>query len=422
MKSYSKSERLLSSMLSSFPFIKRIIKHTYIYGNSLIYKKKYSNKILENRITLHQPFQNLNKESFFGYYDKKSLNNQGLLISHFSSRNTKKKPNTDELIEISITNIQTGKTEIIGTSSTYTWQQGTRAQWLSDDLIIYNDFREDKYQAIVYSISTQKVVKTFNYPVQDSFKTDYYLSINYRRIMNLRPDYGYRNLPLLTEKEMKDTQNDGIWLVDYTTQEVTLLHSLLNIINCEPNNLFTSCLHKVNHLMISKNGKGFIFIHRYYQGKRRFDRLMYSDFKTLKVLVDDNMVSHCCWIDDNNILGYFRYNGINGYYYCNIYTKEITPCHAMTNLMLGDGHPSCCGNWIVFDSYPDKSRMQHLLLYNQKSKQVIPLLELFQSIDYMNESRCDLHPRFSEDGRYVFFDTVFTGKRTQCYIDLKGIE
>lgn len=173
--------------------------------------------------------------------------------------------------------------------------------------------------------------------------------------------------------------------------------------------------------MINKAGDGFIFIHRYYQGKRRFDRLMYSDFKSLKVLVDNEMVSHCCWIDNKTIFGYFRYNNENGYYYCDIQNGRITPCLSMTNLQVGDGHPSCYGKWIVFDSYPDKSRMQHLYLYNKEKDMVIPLLELYQSVKYMGESRCDLHPRFSYDGKKIFFDTVYSGKRTHSYIDVSKI-
>ena len=35
--------------------------------------------------------------------------------------------------------------------------------------------------------------------------------------------------------------------------------------------------------------------------------------------------------------------------------------------------------------------------------------------------RCDLHPRFSEDGKRVYFDTIYTGKRQLCCIDVSSI-
>ena len=315
----------------------------------------------------------------------------------------------------------TKSVEHIGESFSYTWQQGCRTQWLNNDLIMYNIFADYTYKAVVYSINKKEIIKYFNLPVQDAFHTDYFLSINYQRIMKLRPDYGYRNLSLPSDETMHNIREDGIWKVDYETGHSIMLHTLHNITSHEPKEIFRTCLHKVNHVMINSSGDGFIFIHRYYQGKRRFDRLMYSNFKSLKVLVDNGMVSHCCWIDNETVFGYFRYNNKNGYYYCNVQSGKITPCLTMTNLQVGDGHPSCCGNWIVFDSYPDKSRMQHLYLYNRKTDEVTPLLELYQSTKYMGECRCDLHPRFSHNGELVFFDTVYSGKRTHSYINVGKI-
>lgn len=46
--------------------------------------------------------------------------------------------------------------------------------------------------------------------------------------------------------------------------------------------------------------------------------------------------------------------------------------------------------------------MQHLYLYHIKTCELFPLLELYHGLKYTGECRCDLHPRFSKDGRYVF--------------------
>ena len=142
---------------------------------------------------------------------------------------------------------------------------------------------------------------------------------------------------------------------------------------------------------------------------------MYSNYHSLKVLVDENMVSHCCWVNEHTIFGYFKYQGIDGYYFVDVETEKVTSCQKMTDLGYGDGHPSSWGDWIVFDTYPDKSRMQHLFLYNLKKQKIVPLLEVYHSLRYAGETRCDLHPRFSQDGQYVFFDSVYTGKKKLCY-------
>jgi hypothetical protein len=58
--------------------------------------------------------------------------------------------------------------------------------------------------------------------------------------------------------------------------------------------------------MISPKEKSFIFIHRYYHNRQRFVRLMFSDYNSLKVLLDFGMVSHYCWIDNINLLGFVQ--------------------------------------------------------------------------------------------------------------------
>lgn len=410
-------------MLSEFPQIKSLIKNIYVRINAHRYKKNYRLRIFNSTIDDIYPIvENERQESFFGYYDKSPINSLGWIISHKSRIPTKKLPDPTYPIDIVITNAETKEQKLIGSSNAYNWQQGSRTHWLDDDHIIYNDFdsKRGMYISRVFSLTMSREVKTFDMPVQDSYGLDFYLSVNYSRIMNLRPDYGYRNLPLLSKDDMEDLRNDGIFIIDYNTGESSLLHSLSDVVACETKDIFGVCLHKVNHLMINKNGQGFIFIHRFYKGKRRIDRLIYSDFKTLRVLVDDGMVSHCCWVNESTIFGYFKVSGKDGYYFYNIETNQITECKKINDLLLGDGHPSCHGDWIVFDTYPDKSRMQKLMLYNAKTEEITPLLEVHHGLSYMGQNRCDLHPRFSRDGNYLFFDSVFTGTRNHYWFNVKN--
>jgi len=244
------------------------------------------------------------------------------------------------------------------------------------------------------------------------------LAINYRRLWNMRPDYCYRCLPMLSRNELDNMANDGIWKVDISTQMVNLVHSIADVIKVDYRNQFDKCNHNVNHVMLSPNGKRFIFIHRNYLGKQRFDRLMLSDFTTIKVVIDEHYVSHCCWIDNHTILGYLMSGGERGFFYIDVDTLKVTKCDAMSAVKAGDGHPSYNGRMVAFDSYPDKSRMQKLYIYDTQKKEAFPLLELYQSTQYIEETRCDLHPRFSHDGRKIFFDTVYHGHRELCYVNI----
>ena len=421
---YSFKERMVAKMLSNVPVLKRFVKFIYVQFNAVLYKKGYKIKKIDDEISFPKGTIQLNEgeESFFGYYDKSPVNKDGWVINHISIKDTGSKINDDSTLGIVLSNIHSGEIIKVGETSSYTWQQGSRAQWIDSESVIYNDYDEKKelWLSKVFSIITKRVDSIFDLPVQDVFHDQYLLALNYRRLYTITEDYGYSNLNKLDEKELFDLDSDGITIMDFKTGEYRLLLSLRDIINIDYKDEFLNAIHTVNHIMINKAGTHFIFIHRYYRNGVRKDRLMIYDFRSLKVLSNNEMVSHCCWFDDKTVYGYLRYNNKDGYYFINIDTLEFTLNDVVFSLGIGDGHPSVFGNLIVFDTYPDKSRMQSLFIYNKEKDTVIKILEVFQDIRFKESSRCDLHPRFSHDGNFIFFDSVFEGKRSQYYITLNN--
>lgn len=426
MANYSAKERLVASILSATPGLKSFIKDLYININARKHKKNYKFKIVSDSIDQIDIIEqeDVNIETFGGYYDKKNMNDSGLVLSHATHSSTLKLPSSKNNVEILLTDLKSKNTIVIDKTNSFNWQQGSRMFWLNQDKVIFNSLNKEatNYIAKVYSVNQQEFVAEYEMPVQESFQDKFFLSINYSRLLNMRADYGYRNLAEISEKELKDYSNDGIWKIEMEGDQKTyLLHSLAEVMSVESKEIFEKCNHNVNHLMINPSGSAFMFIHRYYLGKRRFDRLILSDYIDLTVILDDEYVSHCYWLDDERIIGYVQVDGIKGYYIINVKTKEIHSCEEMTKLGYGDGHPSSYNNWVVFDSYPDKSRMQTLSLYNLETKEIIKLLEVYQSPKYKGETRCDLHPRFSTDGSYITFDSVFNNKRQHCVVDVSSI-
>ena len=358
------------------------------------------------------------EENYFGYYDIPS-NKGNFVLGHIPQSSTKKRPLSRKTVEIAVTDLSTGQTEPLAVTTAYNWQQGARLQWIGKDKIIYNDFdpKNKKYIARVYSLKEKRIVETCDYPVQALWKDMYFLSINYRRIFAMRPDYGYRCLPAESYSKLKSTEkSDGIWRYDMLSRSSSLLHSLEEVTRCGYDPFFDKCSHNVNHLMINKSGDKFVFIHRFYFQRKRHDRLLCSDFKNVNLLLNDNLVSHYCWIDNDSILGYMRYGGQDGFYIVNTVTQTVEYCEELSKKHPYDGHPSCFNDWIVLDSYPLQNRFQRLSMYNLITKRYYHLLDVYHSITFYAQSRCDLHPRFSEDGSTVFFDSVHTGKRGQYYI------
>lgn len=411
MAQYNNIETAIARHLNRVPILKQFAKHIYSRLSYLANKKGYAYSTSANFISI-----SLNdKASFFGYYDKTPESRDKKIVVCLTSDTTKSRPSSSSKIDVALFS---APTQILFTLPvrSFNWQQGCRAHWLTHDWLIYNDLDSDHthYISNVFDASKQKIVRSFNYPVQDSFGTRYFISLNYRRLMALRPDYGYRNLPPLTPSELACLDDDGLWRIEFESGESKLLISLRNACELAPKTEFKQAKHLFNHVLISPDGERLIFMHRYFLGRRRFDRLLLADAASgdIKLLADYGMVSHCFWADNHTILGYLRGPGSrDGYWLLDINTGAFTPFGVGKIDQYGDGHPHVHGDWFVTDTYPDKARMQHLLLCNWKTGEVKHIGEFFHGFQYAGEARCDLHPRFSPDGKFIFFDSVFTGQR-----------
>jgi hypothetical protein len=92
--------------------------------------------------------------------------------------------------------------------------------------------------------------------------------------------------------------------------------------------------------------------------------------------------------------------------------------------MTGNGHCTYLpGNeWILNDTYPDKDQLQHPYLYHVAGNTRRPLAHLYTGPEYYGEWRCDLHPRYSPNGRMVTVDSNHGGNGRQLYlIDVSDI-
>lgn len=418
MSNYNPLERAIARTLSSFPFIKRLAKSAYSRLMYIRNKKSYKSQSINTLIA----FTASSSSSFFGYYDKSPENSKGLVLACRSDANTSKTPALQQKVELCVFS-QQGELLVQLPINAYNWQQGCRAQWLDDDLFIYNSFDEEvkSYISRVYSVSENREIKVFDLPVQDSFKKKYFISVNYQRLMTLRPDYGYRNLPNLNDASLADLESDGLWRVDYKTGEVALFISIAAVCQLKSSDIFDSAVHKINHVIISPDGSQFIFMHRFLANGKRFDRLIVVNSETaeMRLLADYGMVSHCFWADSDTVLGYLRGpNGKDGYWLLNVNSGEFKELPCLELVKFGDGHPHVYGDWFITDTYPDKARMQHLLWCNWKTGKVKQVGEFFHGFEFNGESRCDLHPRLSLDGKSVYFDSVLSGKRQLYKMDL----
>lgn len=72
---------------------------------------------------------------------------------------------------------------------------------------------------------------------------------------------------------------------------------------------------------------------------------------------------------------------------------------------------------MLFDCYPNRSRLKELNLYNFVDNSCQKLGEFLEPLSYKEETRCDLHPKWDYNGKYIFIDSVHEGKRGLYMLD-----
>lgn len=418
-------EQIVNYQLNKCPAVKRAIKRLYQLSCYAVSKKLKC----EGNVVQISP-NDKEHEYFFGYYDKSPWDATGRYMICMRAKDTWSVPDPLDTADILlIDTVDKNNVRKIATTHTWNVQQGCMAQWLGPDYkdrIIYNDMRDGKYCSVVLNVETgeEKVLPIPAYTVSADGKTA--LSLDFSRLHNLRLGYGYAALPEST-KDIALPESAAVWKMDINTGEVIELLKYTDFANFQPRPEMQEkgSVHKVNHLMISPNGKRFMVLYRWFCGQRKYTRLMTCnvDGTDMYVLSDDDMVSHCYWKNDEEIIAFERKKEFGpGYYLMKDKSQEWK--HLWPQLS-NDGHPSYCpidNHLVVTDSYPNRARVADLKLLRDddpKAKQMKIIARVFAPFKYDNNTRCDLHPRWSKDGKKVCFDSVFEGHRGLYVVNIE---
>ncbi len=415
-------EKNLARALSKTPLVKSVIKQVYSRIIYLTEKKGYSYKT-NHHLTWVGPEQG---ETFFGYYDKVPESEDGYILCHVAGSPTHEPPDPKKPIQVALFSPDDLRKPLFSIEVTsYNWQQGCRLQWLDNDQFIFNiyDERLNRYRAKLVS-RYGDVMEIFDAPVQDAYGAHWYISLNYDRLNVLEPDYGYRNR-CIRKADLPNLDECGAVYVSMKTRKKHLLYSIADICRTNHRSAFDSAEHCINHLMISPNGEKFLLLHRYFLKNRRFDRLLVASVgepKTLKLIADNDMVSHYSWLDNDWILAYLRSpEGVDGYYLISTKNLFLRPLCGGTLNAMGDGHPHTSGDFFVTDTYPDRARMQGLLLGNCSRGTFRVLAEFYHGFEFSGECRCDLHPRLIPGTNKIYLDTVCSGKRKLVFLEAEPV-
>lgn len=409
---FTEIEKAGKQMFEQYPIIKRSAKRLYQLVSVATSNEKFRSEGDILRVSPDDGY-----EYFYGYYDKSPWDSMDRYMIAIKVKQAYKSVAPKEPGVVGLIDTENGnKFYKIGTTHAWNVQQSCMAQWMGPDFksrIIYNDFRNGKYCSVIYSLKTRSEEKILPLPVYDVARDgSFALSLDFSRLHRMRPGYGYSNLPESTEGELCPDK-PCIWKMDIGTGEVSELFKYTDMAAFEPDESMDGAEHKVNHLMISPNGKRFMVLHRWFQKGRKHTRLITVNVDRTEMynLSDDVFVSHCYWKNDNEILSFLRKKETGDHYYL---MKDKTQEYRMFWPELNtDGHCSYSPDksFIITDTYPNRKRIASIFLCTENDNRSRRIARVFAPFRYDNDCRCDLHPRWNHAGDKVCFDSVHEGKR-----------
>ncbi|MDP6634428.1 MAG: hypothetical protein QGG42_05990 [Phycisphaerae bacterium] len=373
------------------------------------------------------------KFHWFGYYDKLQFDPTGRYVLSMQVDFEHRSPRADDVIKIGMVDLQRSDKWIeLGTSRAWGWQQGCMLQWIpgTKSTILWNDRQGDRFVCHIMDVLTRKK-RTIPYAIYTVTPDGRFgASVDFRRIQDMRPGYGYAGLPDPNKSDMAP-KNSGIWLVDLATGKGKLIVTLAEVAKIPfTGRNVTGAKHYFNHLLFNTDGTRLEFLHRYRPngGRGGFITRMLTcglDGSDVRIVDPSGSTSHFIWRGTNKILAWSRYKKVSGFFLYEDKPGGGRVVQVGKGVMTANGHCTYLPDdkWILNDTYPQgRNRMQSVYLYHIATGKRISLGQFHRPKKYSGEWRVDTHPRVSRDGKTVCIDSAHGGKGRQLYlIDISKI-
>ncbi len=365
---------------------------------------------------------------WFGYYDNLQFDPSARFALGIEVGFEHRPPTPEDRVRVGMVDLCDGDRWIgLGESRAWGWQAGCMLQWLprSENEIIWNDREDSRFVSHVLNVETGQR-RTLPHPVftlsPDGFSA---LSIDFHRLEDMRPGYGYLGIrdPWFDVMAPEET---GIHAIDLRSGESRLIVSLAEVASIPyPHGGISAAKHYFNVLIYSPGGTHFLFLHRWRFGGGGFHTRMLAaraDGSDLTVVDHSGFTSHLIWRDDAQILAWSKRPSHGGAFYLlpNAADGSCGPDQVVgKERMPLNGHCTYLSDnsWILNDTYPQgDDRLQDLYLYHVPSDRRVDLGRFHAPPAYTDTLRCDLHPRSSPDGSRIVIDSAHGGNGRQMYL------
>ena len=189
--------------------------------------------VKDSRVEIHRLSPIDKFHYFYGYYDNPAFSKGD--EKHLCHRVSfwDRLPVKDDICELGAFDIKTGVWEKYAETSAFNFQQGCMLQWNPQNPggeIIYNIRKGDEYRSVVHNIKNgnKRILPAAVANVSRDGKWG--LSINFNRIFDFRPGYGYSGVrdPLY---DIPQPREDGIHVINMDTGDIKFIINYINSIS-----------------------------------------------------------------------------------------------------------------------------------------------------------------------------------------------
>lgn len=367
---------------------------------------------------------------FFGYYDKCPWDKDQRRVLALETSFMDRRPGPDDVATIGIVDGEAGNTwNALAATRAWNWQQGCMLQWLPSGEVIYNDRDNDRFVSVIHNIDTgaRRVLPLPIYAVSPDGRSA--VTLNFSRLFDVRPGYGYAGVPD-PWADVLCPADDGIYHLDLESGDSRLIVPLAQIAAWGDHDpTMETGKHRFNHLQFNPDGSRFVFLHRWSVGRSGggvgWKTRVFTanpDGTQVYCLSDHDMVSHFDWRDPQHLLAWAHRRDVGNRYF--LFEDQSDRIETIgENVLTVDGHCSYAPDrrWVLTDTYPDRDGYRTLLLWDTQNKRRVDVGRFHGPTPSDGEIRCDLHPRWSRDGKRVCIDSIHEGARQMYVVDVEPL-
>ncbi len=354
---------------------------------------------------------------FFGYYGVNPWNDDKTHLLSIETTFNDRLPFPGEKANIGLVDMKTGNFAKVSETRAWNMQQGCMLNWnphKPNDEFYYNDIVDNKLVSVSFNLNSgNKTVQPYSISGITS-DGNFAINLDYGRISRLRKVVSYSGT-VDENPGIPHPDNSGVFVFNLKTGERNLVVSYKKVAD-EIKRYQPEIANRdmwIEHAEFNPSGNRLLLLPRTWDDSgKKLETGMYTvgiDGSELREVIPYGKdVSHWDWRNDNEIVATFNYSGTGKSHV--LLTDGEKNYHVLPGLNW-DGHCSfnSNGNFMVTDNYEKGIDMHNsvcLFDMGTNKNRVIATFDMLEKRFLNGDTRCDLHPRWSNNSEMVCVDAI----------------